>query len=144
MYLIDGYNLLYETNLETRDELIEKINRFCRFYKKKALIVFDGYCPEDYSSQKVEIRFVGDADAEIRRILKQADNPSRYVLVTLDKDLIYCARQCKMEVIKSNQFNYLIPDLEPISKEEDPYLILNEEQAQRELKKFNYFHDNKS
>jgi len=141
MYVIDGYNLLYKSNLETRDELIEKINRFCRFYNKSALIVFDGFAPEDYSSNKVEVRFAGDADAAIKQIIKKG-NPSQYVLVTEDKDLIYWAHQSNIEVIKSNQFNYLIPNFEKVSKEEDPYLALNEEQAQGELKKFNYFHDN--
>ncbi len=132
MYLIDGYNLLYETSLETRDELIEKINRFCSFYKKKALIIFDGYEPEDYSTIRVEVKFVGDADEEIKQIVKQG-NPSQYVLVTLDKDLIYWAHQSNVEVIKSNQFNYLIPKQEITSKEEDPYLALNDEQAKKEL-----------
>jgi len=135
MYLIDGYNLLYETNLETREELIEKINKFCSFYQKRALIVFDGYAPEDFSTQRVEIRFVGDADEEIKQIVKKG-NPSQYTLVTLDKDLIYWAHQSKVEVIKSNQFNYLIPNLDIASKEEDPSLSLNEEQAKKELENF--------
>jgi len=138
MYLIDGYNLLYETSLETRDELIEKINRFCNFYKKKALIIFDGYEPEDFSTIRVEVRFVGDADEEIKQIVKQG-NPSQYTLVTLDKDLIYWAHQSNVEVIKSSQFNYLIPDLEMVSKEEDPYLALSDEQAKKELDEFRSF-----
>ncbi len=137
MYLIDGYNLLYETDLETREELIENINIFCRFYNKQALIVFDGFAPEDFSTHRVEVRFVGDADAEIKQIVKQG-NPSQYTLVTLDKDLIYWASQSKVEVIKSNQFNYLIPDLEIVSKEEDPNFALSEEQARKELESFGF------
>jgi len=138
MYLIDGYNLLYETNLETREELIEKINRFCEFYNKKALIIFDGYCAEDFSTFRVEVRFVGDADAEIKQVIKQG-NPSQYVLVTLDKDIIYWANQQRVQVIKSTQFNYLIPETEVASKEEDANLALNEDQAKKELEKFGRF-----
>lgn len=138
MYLIDGYNLLYETNLETREELIEKINRFCSFYNKKALIIFDGYAPEDFSTNRVEVRFVGDADAEIKQIVTQRENPSQYTLVTLDKDLIYCAHQSKVEVIKSNQFNYLIPHAELMSREEDADLVLSDEQAKKQLEEFGF------
>lgn len=141
MYLIDGYNLLYETNLETRDELIEKINRFCSFYNKEALIVFDGYAVEDFSTRRVEVRFVGDADAEIKQILKQAENPSQYTLVTLDKDLIFWAQQSKIEVIRSSQFNYLIPKQDTVNKEEDPYLALSDDEAEKELKGLGFDED---
>lgn len=134
MYLIDGYNLLYETDLETRDELVEKINRFCCFYHKNALIVFDGYSPEDFSTPRVAVRFVGDADHEIKQIMKAAGNPNQYVLVTMDQDLIYWARQSRIEVMKSNQFNFLIPKTESNETEDDPYFALNEEQAREEMR----------
>ena len=141
MYLIDGYNVLYQTTLETREELIEKINNYCRHEHKQAVIVFDGYSPEDLSNDIVEVRFVGDADAEIISVLKANDNPTSLTLVSSDKELLYEARRHKVEVIPSEHFNYIIPSA-PKADIGEQDIELTEEEAQRELQEFNYFQSN--
>lgn len=138
MYLIDGYNLLYETDLETRDDLVRMVHDFCSRLNKNAIIVFDGYSPEDLSTTLVEVKFVGDADLEITQIMKKNNNPTALTLISSDKDLIYSANQNKIKVIKSEQFEYLIPEQNDLIKDDD-LQILTDEQVKEQLEEFNYF-----
>jgi hypothetical protein len=146
MYLIDGYNLLYQTDLENSGELVAKLNQLCRAKNKRALIVFDGYSPEDLSSEVLEVRFSGNADLEISEIIKQNNNPTQLVLVSSDKDLIYNARQKGLNVLKSEQFSYLLNEGLNSGKNDDdkPTIkILSDKDVREELESFNYFKSNK-
>ena len=141
MYLIDGYNLLYQSDLEHPRELVAKVTNLCRAKGKRAVIVFDGWSPDDLSSGYVEVKFGGDADAEILNIIKQSDNPNEFMLVTSDNDLIFNARQKNINVIKSEQFCYLLA--EDLDKEEAPdkpnVRYMSDDDVKDELESFNYF-----
>jgi predicted RNA-binding protein with PIN domain len=140
MYLIDGYNVLYQTTLETREELIEKINMYCRAKNKQAVIVFDGFAPEDLSNDVVQVRFVGDADQEIIDIMKQNDNPTALKLVTSDKDLLYWAGQNKIATLKADHFSYIIDfeEQQEVTEKENPP-IMTDATAKNQLEEFNNF-----
>lgn len=141
MFLIDGYNLLYQTNLEYREELIAKINQFCSFNNNQALIIFDGFSSIDLSTRLVEVRFAGEADLEIERILTQNTNPTQLTLISSDKDLIYTARHNNVKVVLSEQFNYLIPEQK--LDQEKPEANLSDMEVQKQLKEFGYFKNKK-
>lgn len=112
MYLIDGYNLLYQTDLEAREDLLAEIVGFLRQTGKKGLIVFDGYSPEDLSSEVLEVRFSGNADEELVKIIQENIDPSFLTLVTSDKDIIFQAGQKNIKSIKSEQFAYLLSGMQ--------------------------------
>jgi len=141
MYLIDGYNLLYQTTLETREELLEKINQYCRLAQKTAIIVFDGYAPEDLSNDVVEVRFVGDADQGIMDIMKANNNPTELTLVSSDKELLYWARQNKIGTILAEHFNYIIPGQINSGEEQKPQEPFTDKEVKDQLKEYNYFKD---
>lgn len=107
MYLIDGYNLLYQTEFEAREDLIFAISDFLRQNQKQGIIVFDGYSPEDLSSEVLEVRFGGDADAELIRLMQENIDPNFLTLVSSDKDIVYHASQNNIKSIKSEQFVYM-------------------------------------
>jgi hypothetical protein len=134
MYLIDGYNLLYQTDHETREELVSFLNLFLKNINKKGLILFDGYAPEDLSTRLLEVKFVGDADLEIIDIMKKNKQPTYLTLVSSDKNLIYEAKQNNIKYIKSEQFQFLIPD-EVASDDEKPL------PGNDSLEDYNYFRD---
>ncbi len=108
MYLIDGYNLLYQTDYESREDLIFVVSDFLRQNKKRGIIVFDGYSPEDLSSEVLEVRFSGNADEELVRVINENIDPSFLTLVSSDKDIIFQAGQKNIKSIKSEQFAYLL------------------------------------
>lgn len=139
MYLIDGYNLLYSTDIETREELISALNKFCVYRKKRAKIVFDGYSDESLNTELVQVEFAGDADKAIAEIVETCDNPSYYVLVTSDKELKYIARKNKIEVIRSDQFNFDIPKPVQLEEDEKTSFYLSDSEVEEQLKEFNYF-----
>lgn len=141
MYLIDGYNVLYQTMLETREELIEKINTYCRTKNKKALIVFDGFAPEDLSNDIVQIKFVGDADQEIMEVMKQNQNPNAITLVTSDKELLYWAGQNKITSLKSDHFSYILDMVEEYHSisEKENVPVMSDQTVQQQLEEFNNF-----
>jgi hypothetical protein len=141
MYLIDGYNLLYQTDFEHPSELIAKVTNLCRAKGKRAVVVFDGFSPEDLSSGYVDVLFAGDADLEIKNLLSQINAPNEYVLISSDNDLIFYARQKGVNVIKSEQFCYLLSDaIQPDNAEDKPSVgYITDKQAKDELEAFNYF-----
>ena len=139
MYLVDGYNLLYSTDLDTREELISSLNKFCVYRKKRAKIVFDGYSNENLNTELVEVEFAGDADKSIAEIVETCDNPSYYILVTSDKELKYIARKNKIKTIRSDEFNFQNPDPVQIKEDESENFFLTETEVEEQLKEFNYF-----
>ncbi|OGF31761.1 hypothetical protein A2533_01675 [Candidatus Falkowbacteria bacterium RIFOXYD2_FULL_35_9] len=139
MYLIDGYNLLYQTDFETREQLISELNKFCRGKNKQARIVFDGLSPEDLSSDIIDVIFATNADAEIESLVNQVENPNQYILISSDKDLIFVANQKSVKSIKSEQFAVFMQEKDFIESGEEEYPELTDEQVASQLKEFNSF-----
>lgn len=120
MYLIDGYNLLYQTDYESREDLIFVVSDFLRQNKKRGIIVFDGYSPEDLSSEVLEVRFGGNADEELIRVINENIDPNFLTLVSSDKDIIFQAGQKNIKSIKSEQFAFLLTSsVEQIIEDDD-------------------------
>ncbi len=139
MYLIDGYNLLYSTDIETKEELISTLNKYFIYRKKTARVVFDGFDDFDLSTNSVQVEYAGDADERIAEILKECDNPSYYVLVTSDKELRFIARQKKVKIIRSEEFNFLMPTVKAVESGEETDFFLTDSEVQAQLKEFNNF-----
>jgi len=136
-YIIDGYNLLHQTDYESRDELIEVIVGFCGACNKNAKMVFDGHANEEVPSTRVHVIFAGDADAEIIRILEEVGTPSFYTLISSDRELKLVARQRKVKTINSEDFDFSIP--EKMGGEEKEVCFINDEEIEKQLKEFNNF-----
>ena len=136
MYLIDGYNLMYATDIETREDLIDKVNQFCLVNKKYAEIIFDGYSDEREDTSCVKVVYSGDADEKIKDILKANSNPSAIMLITSDRELIYSARQNKIKVIKSEDFNFSVPEFVKVDRDEDPDLQVSDGEVEHLLEEF--------
>ena len=145
MYLIDGYNLLYQTDFEHPSDLIAQVTLLCRAKNKRALIIFDGFSPEELSSAYVEVRFSGDADEEITNLIKQNNNPTEITLVSSDNDLLDAARQKRIHMLKSEQFCYLLNvDFNAKDAPEKPSTkFMTDKQVEEELQSYNYFKSNK-
>lgn len=139
MYLIDGYNLLYQTDFEHREDLVKVVDNWCRARKREALIIFDGYGQEDLSTWSVEVRFKGDADQGIIDIINSDEPVSRYVLVSDDKVLQVAAREKKMKYVKSSDFNLNVGQLAEADVGEDPNLSLSDVEVERQLEEFGGF-----
>lgn len=136
-YIIDGYNLLYQTEFETRDELIEAISKYCHANNKTAKIFFDGDGDAEFYSTRVEVLFVGDADLAIVRALAEAQTPSFYTLVSSDKEIAVEARVRKINVVRSEDFDLTIH--ESVKDNEKPKCFLSDDDVDQQLKEFNYF-----
>ncbi|KKR07919.1 MAG: hypothetical protein UT32_C0005G0018 [Parcubacteria group bacterium GW2011_GWC2_39_14] len=136
-YIIDGYNLLHKTNLESRDELIKKISDFCHSCNKNAKVVFDGDGDAEFASTRVQVVFAGDADAEIIRLLNEAQTPTFYTLVSSDNELREVAKRKKIKIIKAEDFDFSAPDKQSVR--DKPTCYLNDDEIKKQLKEFNYF-----
>ncbi|HCC23642.1 TPA: hypothetical protein DF272_05735 [Candidatus Falkowbacteria bacterium] len=140
MYLIDGYNLLYQTDFETRDELMAGVGDFCRRKNKRAKIVFDGYSPEDLSNEVLEIVFVGDADAELESLIKHVENPNNFVLVSSDKELIFYAQKKGVLVVRSEHFATIMKAEDSIEMPEKADEVnLSDAEVKKQLEELNNF-----
>jgi len=140
MYLIDGYNLLYQTDFSEKESLIAAIDRFCRAKHKDAIIVFDGHCPSNLNTDFVQVVFTGDADAGIAQIIAKCDNPSNYVLVSSDKELRSLARRQGVETIRAEEFNFNARK-HASGAAEKPRNFLTDSEAAEQLRELNYFKD---
>lgn len=136
-YIIDGYNLLHQTNFDSREDLITVLVKFCHACNKNAKIIFDGYAPEEFASTRVQIVFAGDADAEIIKLLNNAQTPSFYTLVSSDNELRGVAKQKKIKIIKVEDFDFSVPSRQP--NHDETTCFLNDDEINKQLKEFNYF-----
>ncbi|KKQ80032.1 MAG: hypothetical protein UT02_C0017G0015 [Parcubacteria group bacterium GW2011_GWC2_38_7] len=136
-YIIDGYNLLHKTSLDTRDELVKGIADFCHSCNKNAKVVFDGDGDVEFASTRVQVVFAGDADAEIIRLLENAQTSTFYTLVSSDNELRDLAKKRKIKNIKAEDFDFTTP--EKHSSSDKPTCFLNDDEVQKQLKEFNYF-----
>jgi len=138
MYLIDGYNLLHQTDFPTKEDMIGALDKFCRTRHKDAMIVFDGRCPYNLNTDFVQAIFTGNADEGIAKIIAGCDNPSNYVLISSDKELRFVARQKRIETIRAEEFDFSV-DKTKSSGDEKGRGFLTESEAREQLKEFNNF-----
>ena len=162
MYLIDGYNLLHQTDFSEKEDMINALDKFCRARHKDATIVFDGRCPYNLSTDFVQVIFTGDADAGIAEIIEKCDNrrdwyrctdnctdstdyenegrnpASKYILVSSDKELRYLARQKRIETIRAEEFDFFVSKIKS-SGDEKGRGFLTESEAREQLREFNNF-----
>jgi len=148
VYLIDGYNLLYQTDFSEKEDLINAIDKFCRARHKDATIVFDGYAPcglnlpslklRQAGTDFVQVIFTGDADAGIAEVLAKCNNPSQLVLVSSDKELRYLARRKRIETIRAEEFDFSVGKTKS-SGDEKGRGFLTESEAREQLEALNYF-----
>ncbi|MBT4722617.1 hypothetical protein HOB30_02575, partial [Candidatus Falkowbacteria bacterium] len=138
MYLIDGYNLLHAQQFDNKEELINAVNDYCYYRKKRALIVFDGYCRDDMNTDLVQVTFLGDADEGIIDIMDRKE-ASSLILVTSDREILAEARKKKISCIKSEDFNLSVPEETESEPGEDSNFFMSDHEAEEQLKEFNNF-----
>jgi len=160
MYLIDGYNLLYQTDFSEKEGLIHAIDKFCRARHKNATIVFDGRCPYNLSTDFVQVIFTGNADEGIAEIIQKCDNlgyrctdkhtdctdyekkgsnpASKYVLISSDKELRSLARRSGIKMIRAEEFDFSVGKTKS-SGDEKGRGFLTESEAREQLEEFNNF-----
>ena len=139
MYLIDGYNLLYQTNYNVRDELVSAIDSFCRYHHRRAVIIFDGFSPIDLSTDIVQVYFDPDADARILEYIDREASPSDLVLITSDKELSFEARQKKVQVIRSENFEFSLPPDGPADAGEKENFYISDDEIESMMKQLKEF-----
>jgi len=115
MYLIDGYNLLYQTDFETRDELMAGVGDFCRRKNKRAKIVLES-------------------------LIKHVENPNNFVLVSSDKELIFYAQKKGVLVVRSEHFATIMKAEDSIEMPEKADEVnLSDAEVKKQLEELNNF-----
>ena len=117
--LIDGYNLLYSTDivsdnqadLETqRDELLRKLQNFAVKKRSKIIVVFDA--KEKIHGGKIHLSFVKVifsppgklADDVIRSMIRKSKKPQNLVVVSSDNEIRRTARDHSATSVTSQEF----------------------------------------
>lgn len=119
-YLVDGYNLVgaspqfNRSSSHPMNELVRYLNRFARVKKTKITVVFDGFPPDWNCSRSlnrtfdsVTIVFTGsesDADTKIRRMISEARNRRRWIVVSSDRAVHGFARVSGIQALRSEDF----------------------------------------
>jgi|UniRef100_A0A7V5XYW9 predicted RNA-binding protein with PIN domain len=132
MYLIDGYNLLYqfakdlkrEEINEKRERLILLIKDYCEKRKKRCWLFFDvksiplALLPQkNQKSQYLKISYTKDADLAIINLLENTKDITKYTVVSSDRKICDYAQKRGFRVLNSQKFkNLLIDFLKGISK----------------------------
>lgn len=127
MLLIDGYNLLYKRgDAQDEGELLQLLYDYCRHFKKRAIVVFDGEWDYDKSddTRELEIKYVKDADEEIMHLAEKFPGS---IVVTSDREIIQRVKQFQCEVVKSQNFN---PSITKNDDEKSENTRLTENEAQ--------------
>src|SRR5262249_11632869 len=109
--LIDGYNLLAETDLPNREALLRKLADYQDERGHEITIIFDGtkggtLHGDQYLAGKVRVRFTPitvSADDEIEELLEQS-NSNQWVVVSSDRRIQSAARQARANFLSSADF----------------------------------------
>jgi hypothetical protein len=139
MYLIDGYNLYYNTDFDSPELMVDALDKFCAYRKKGAKVVFDGYSDSDLNTNCVQVEHVGDADVYLQGLIAENNDPSYYVLITSDKELVYHGKRSRIKVIKSEEFDFSLPEVQPVDIDEKEDFFMTESEVQKQLEEFNNF-----
>ncbi|MCX7836889.1 MAG: NYN domain-containing protein [candidate division WOR-3 bacterium] len=123
MYLIDGYNLLYQfyKNIDGnkisyyREEIIFLIKDYCETKKKKAQIFFDvknvplvSLLPIRFKSDYLKVSYVKDADLAILNILENTKDITRYTVISSDRKISSYAQKKGFKVLSSQKFKTIL------------------------------------
>jgi predicted RNA-binding protein with PIN domain len=126
-YLIDGNNLLgLRPELISKDpgaraRLVHRLAGFARDKRTRVTVVFDGEPDETLGREEMElgdlrVLFAGrtaDADSRILRILREADDPAGYVVVTSDRALAERVKRFRSRQITSLSFRRSLDETVP-------------------------------
>lgn len=120
MYLIDGHNLI-GTNLlgfglgDERDEdkLVQKLVGFSNGSGRKILVVFDSGLPGGRYTHTSLVTAVfasrpGIADDQMRREIEAARDPTRWKVVSNDREVCQAAERRGMQTMGSHEFARLL------------------------------------
>jgi predicted RNA-binding protein with PIN domain len=83
LYLVDGYNLLRASPIESREELVDRVASFVGARGARGVIVFDGV-GEERSAGPLEVRFAAHADELIERLAADRRLEERVAVVSSD------------------------------------------------------------
>ena len=117
-YLIDGHNLIGkmpDISLSDPDDEIQLILRLRSWTavsaKRKVTVYFDGGIPGgrdvNLSSSQVAVIFANTgktADSYLIGHIQRVKNPSEYLLISSDQEIIKAATKCKMKHMRSEKF----------------------------------------
>lgn len=107
-YILDGYNIIKHSDFlsvkilkDARDALIRFIidKKPCGSNKNNVTVVFDGISDaslSDSENKKIEILFTrsNSADNRIKKIVEEATNPKRIMVVSDDKEIQFFIKSC--------------------------------------------------
>ncbi len=115
--LIDGHNLIARipglslADPDDEAELVRRLQRYCRHYRRRAVVVFDagvlGGRSEALSTPEVEVVFAPPgrrADDVIRERLRKLRDPAGWLVVSSDREIQHIARQAGARVVASEDF----------------------------------------
>ena len=115
-YLIDGHNLIPKLglrldSLDDEDQLIARLQEFCRLRRSQVSVYFDGALPGNISTRRagaVTAHFVrkgSSADAEIEVRLARLGKAARsWVVVSSDRRVQRAAGAAHADVLSSEDF----------------------------------------
>ncbi len=116
-YIIDGYNVIKQVSFLTGKKLRsgrEGLVRFIERYRphgssrNKVTLVFDGQADvssPQLKSQVIVIFSKGEsADDKIKRMVERSKNPKLIVVVTDDKEIMFCCRSIGATVSSVREF----------------------------------------
>lgn len=131
-FIVDGYNLIKRNNqlkkLELKSarqksiEILQKIQGNLSS-RNKITIVFDGidkvYSSVSQTSVKVVFSRQEDADTLIKRMVEKESYPSRIVVVTADKAIIYYIKRRGARAMEPEKFLKKFLREKPLEREEN-------------------------
>ncbi|MBU1044696.1 MAG: NYN domain-containing protein [Candidatus Omnitrophica bacterium] len=134
-YIIDGYNVIKQVSFLTGKKLRsgrEGLVRFIELYRphgsnrNQVTLVFDGQADvssPQFKSQVIVIFSKGEsADEKIKRMVERSKNPKRIVVVTDDKEIMFCCRSIGATVSSVRDFinsSYRAKQADSVSEQED-------------------------
>jgi predicted RNA-binding protein with PIN domain len=121
--LIDGYNLLAQSNYQNRDELLKELKKFQHSLNHKITIFFDGThqgtnTGDKYMEEYVEVIFsplMVTADEMIEEFLEKK-HQSNMIVVSSDKRIQSAAKAKKVSFLESKEFLFKLKYVPAVGK----------------------------
>jgi predicted RNA-binding protein with PIN domain len=82
-YVFDGYNLMRAGDIESRDELVDRLAGFVALRGARGVVVFDGV-GADRRLGPLEVRFAEHADDLVERLAAERRTQERVAVVSSD------------------------------------------------------------
>ena len=83
LYLFDGHNLMHAGGIESREELVDRLEGFVGLRGARGVVVFDG-AGEERTVGPLEVRFAAHADDLIERLAAEHRTVERVAVVSSD------------------------------------------------------------